>query len=51
MFSVPHDFEVVFEAIMRDKSVIEEDNKGDIAIDDIVVVTNVGCCKFCSEIY
>jgi len=43
---VPNDFQVVFEAIMRDISIIEDDNKGDIAIDDIVVVTNVGCCKY-----
>nr|XP_026691416.1 MAM and LDL-receptor class A domain-containing protein 1-like [Ciona intestinalis] len=41
--STPHDFRVVFESIMESKSLIDEDNRGDIAIDDVVVQINDFC--------
>ena len=51
LFSVPSDFRIVFEAIMRDQSIIEEDNRGDIAIDDVIIETNVGCGKQCDLMF
>ena len=42
---MPLDYRVVFEAIMRDKPLIDEDNRGDIAIDDVIIQMDVECCK------
>ena len=52
VFSVPKDFLGVFEAVTEDQSLIDFDNRGDIAIDDVIVTPNLsGCCeKICHKI-
>ncbi|CAK8694007.1 unnamed protein product [Clavelina lepadiformis] len=44
--SVPKDFLGVFEAVTEDQSLIDFDNRGDIAIDDVIVTPNLSGCSY-----